>query len=490
MTTRPNILLILSDQHSPHAAGYAGNAHVDTPALDALAASGAAFDAAYCQSPLCVPSRMSLWSGWYAHRCAAWDNRSLLPDDATTIPGWLAAHGYTTASVGKMHFRGTEQHHGFQHRPYGDLVDTPVLIHQPDPPETFDGRAESHRVGRFPFAGVSSIPESLHLDTVVTTESLAWLLDYSDANPDQPWFFCASYYRPHFPLTAPGRYIRKYERRGIRRVPVPAGYPDALHPHDRYIVDDFNLLLFSDDEHARALAAYYALVEYVDAQIERLLAGLREAGLLENTLVVYTADHGEMAGEHGLWWKRTYYDASAGVPLLIAGPGIGAGQRISTPVELVDLLPTFCDWAGIPTPEGIDGESLLPLVRGEPDRRRKRTAVSELLGEKVPVRFRMARDERWKYVTFPDAPPRLFDLQTDPGETTDVWPEVPPEAPVAALQALLPESWASLAQRRDTQYASQPPFQRLSRSAAHYHLRDGRIIEADDHLYDGSSVAP
>ena len=328
----------------------------------------------------------------------------------------------------------------------------------------------------------------MHLDTVVTTESLAWLLDYTDENPDQPWFFCASYYRPHFPLTAPGRYIRKYARRGLKRFPVPPGYPDALHPHDRYIVDDYNLVRFSDEEHAKALSAYYALVEYVDAQVGRLLAGLREAGLLENTLVIYTADHGDMAGEHGLWWKRTYYDASAGVPFLISGPGIAAGQRLATPVELVDLFPTFCDWAGIDAPPGIDGESLLPLVRGEAQRRRKRTAISELLGEKPPVRFRMARDERWKVVTFPNDPPRLFDLQNDPGETVDLWPSAPADAPVAALQALLPEDWPTLAQRRDAQYAAQPPFQRSSRSTAHYHLRDGRIIEADDHLYDASTV--
>ncbi len=488
MSRPPNILLILSDQHNPHAAGFAGSAHVDTPSLDKLAQSGVVFDAAYCQSPLCVPSRISLWTGQYPHRCSAWDNRSMIDPARPTLPGWLAQNGYVTAGVGKMHFRGEEQMHGFQHRPYGDLVDTPVLIHQPDPPDTVDGRAESHAAGRFPFAGVSAVPESLHLDTVVTTESLAWLLDFADEHPDQPWFFCASYYRPHFPLTAPGRFIRKYQRRDVPLPPLPSNFPDELHAHDRYIVDDFNLLRFSDDERRAALRAYYGLVDYVDQLIGRLLDGLRAAGLLDNTLVVYTADHGEMAGEHGLWWKRTYYDASAGVPLIVSGPGISGGKHITMPVELVDLFPTFCEWARVEPPPGLAGESLLPLLRGEA--RRKRCAISELLGEKPQNRFRMVRDERWKYVEFPISPPRLFDLLNDPGERRNLWAVPPEDAPIPLLQAVVRSggSWDELDHIRETEYQKREPFRRLSRSAAHYRLRDGRVIEADDHLYDMSNV--
>ncbi|MBZ0297848.1 MAG: sulfatase-like hydrolase/transferase [Anaerolineae bacterium] len=474
----PNILLILTDQHSPHIAGFAGNDKVQTRALDRLAARSTRFDAAYCQSPLCVPSRMSLWSGRYPHHCAAWDNRSVL--HGMTIPRWLAQQGYTTAAVGKMHFRGEEQMHGFQERPYGDLVESTIPVHQPDPPDTADGRSSSHAVGRFPFAGASAIPESLQADRVVTTESLAWLLNHHTQR--QPWFFCASYMRPHFPLTAPERYIRRYLEMDLPQPPLPEGYPEGLHPHDRFIVDDFGLTRFSPEEHRRALAGYYAALDYVDDCIGDILAGLEQAGCLDNTYIVYTADHGDMAGEHGLWWKRTYYEASARVPLLISGPGIQPGAVIDAPVELVDLFPTFCDWAEVAPPSKLDGESLTGLLNG--GHREKHTALSEMLGERTETRFRMVRDARWKYVEFPSAPPRLFDLENDPDEWDDLWPEIPPEAPVDALRAHLPGEWDAIIRQRQAEYDQRPPFQPLSRAAVHYRLGDGRLIDADDHLYE------
>jgi choline-sulfatase len=489
-TSRPNILLILTDQHSPHIAGFAGHQHINTQALDRLAGQSMVFEAAYCQSPLCVPSRMSLWSGKYPHRISAWANQSVLAPEHMTIPRWLAQHGYVTAAVGKMHFRGQDQMLGFQHRPYGDLIESSVPCHQPDPPETADGRSNNHAVGRFPFAGPSSIPEGLHADTLVTVESLAWLLEFSDTHPEQPWFFCASYFRPHFPLTAPGRYVRKYLERDLPRPLLPDGYPDALHPHDRFIVEDFRLTRFSDEEHRRALASYYAALDYVDDRIGELIAGLEQAGCLENTIIVYTSDHGDMVGEHGLWWKRTYYEASAGVPLLISGPNI-EHRRIDAPVELVDLFPTFCDWAGIETPLGLDGESLLPFLTGQPDQRRKRTARSELLGGKAETRFRMVRDARWKYVDFPAAPPRLFDLMNDPDETTDLSTIAPADAPLAELAAQVERggTWDTLAERFRVDQASLEPIDVRGKSAVQFRLTDGRVIDADDHLYDGLSLA-
>lgn len=487
MARRPNFLLILTDQHSPHIAGFAGNPWVDTPHLDRLAERGVRFRAAYCSSPLCVPSRISLWTGKYPHRCSAYDNRSVLFSEHLTLPAWLAQHGYATAAVGKMHFRGREQMHGFQFRPYGDLVESRFPGHQPDPPETADGRWNDHTVGRFPFAGPTSIPESLLIDSVVTRESLAWILEFTDAHPDRPWFFCASYARPHFPLTAPGRYFRKYLRRNPPLPPRPAGYPQALHPHDRFLVEEFHLMEFPPEVQQRALAAYYACVEFVDACIGELLQCLAQAGCLENTYIIYTSDHGEMAGEHGLWWKRTYYEASAGVPLLVAGPDLPQGGETSLPVELVDLFPTLCQWAGIETPEGLDGETLLPLLQGRPAQRHKRRAFCELLGGKPEYRFRMVRDERWKVVDFPHAPPRLFDLLHDPNEEHDLATNPPPEAPLQEMLALLRQggTWEELARRHEADRQRAGTFTPLSRGAVQYRLPDGRIIEADAPLYEG-----
>lgn len=489
----PNILLIQTDQHSPHIAGFAGDRLVQTPALDRLAAGGTVFDAAYCQSPLCVPSRTSMLTGTYALNCAAWDSGSILFPDHPTLPGWLAEHGYTTASVGKMHFRGREQMHGWQYRPYGDLMECMGMatMHQPDPPETADGRWNRHAVGRFPFAGPTHIPEGLLADTLVTRESLAWLAEYdaSDApDAERPWFFCASYSRPHFPLTAPERYIRAALAREPDIPELPPEDLESLHPHDRFIVEDFRLRNFSPEEHRYALACYHACIAYVDDCIGDLLAGMQRLGLLENTCIVYTTDHGDMASEHGLWWKRTYYDASVGVPLIISGPGLPAGERVASPVELVDLFPTFCSWAGCPSPEHLDGEDLSCLL--DPARRqqrRKHLARSELLGEKTATRFRMIRDERWKLVEFPAAPPRLFDLRNDPDERHDLAAAPPADAPLDELQAALRMGldWPQLDQRREQDRERAKAFHSEERSAGatQFRLRDGRIVAGDAQLY-------
>ena len=323
------------------------------------------------------------------------------------------------------------------------------------------------------------------MESVTTIESLAWLLEFSDTNPDTPWFFCASYSRPHFPLTAPGRTFRKYVASGLKPPPLPPGYPDDLHPHDRFIVDDFNLLSFSDEEHRRALAGYYACVDYVDDCMGALLEGLRRAGGLDNTYIVYTSDHGDMAGEHGLWWKRTYYEASAGVPLLISGPGIEGKQAVSTPVELVDLFPTFCDWAEVDAPPDLDGESLAHLLSGNHDRREKRIARSELIADKPGTEFRMVRDERWKYVDFPSAPPRLFDMNADSGETNDLASDPPDDAPVDQLQAMLDEggTWEGVVKRIDEERAQLERHPVQSQGTVQYRLSGGRIVEADEALY-------
>lgn len=488
MSTRPNILLLLTDQHSPHVAGFAGDRRVQTATLDALAGQGFSFDAAYCQAPLCVPSRMALWTGRYAYRCGAWDNGSVLSTRFPTLPGWLAHHGYATAAVGKMHFRGCEQMHGFQHRPYGDLVESRFPAHQPDPLGSADGRWNRHSSGRFPFAGTTTIPESLLFDTLVVRESLSWLLEHRDAHPAQPWFLCVSFSRPHFPLTAPARYVRRYVTGDLELPPLPAGYPAALHPHDRFVVTDFRLTEFSRTRQRYALACYYASVHFVDVLLGDFLEGLRREGALDNTYVVYTSDHGEMGGEHGLWWKRTYYEASARVPLLVHGPGIPFGKRETIPVELVDLFPTFCEWAKVGVPPGVDGETLVSLLNGRPSQRRKQLARTELLGGRPETRFRMVRSRRWKVVDFPDAPPRLFDLVTDPGETEDLYLAPPAEAPLPALKEPLVQSgaWAELGRRYEKERAGRKPFAVHGRGAAQYRLNDGRIVEPDACLYPGA----
>ncbi len=495
MASKPNILFIISDQHNPHIAGFAGEKRAHTEHLDELAEQAVRFDAAYCQSPLCVPSRISLLTGRDCFRCDAWGNSSMLYPERLTFARHLSQHGYTTALVGKMHLKGPGFMGGFDYRPYGDLIIDRFCIHQPDPPYTYDGRWSNHRVGRFTWAGETAIPESLLVDGVVTRESLAFLLEHQDKSPEKPWFLCVGYSRPHFPFTAPGRYIRRHLADPPPLPRRPEGYPEALHPHDRFIVDDFHLYDYSDDVQVRGLAAYYACVDYMDDCIGELLEGCRRAGLLENTYIVYTSDHGEMAGEHGMWSKRTFYEGSARVPLLIAGPGIEGGRVVSSPVELLDFFPTFCEWAGVPTPDGLDGESLVGILEGKSSARKKRFARSELLGNPEQVLFRMARDGRWKYAEFPSYPPVLFDVLNDPEETNNLLAsgDAPAECPIEDLKRAASGglSWKEVFAIRDEEAARRPHVPpRRNRGPVQYQLGDGRIVDADAFLYEGLAEEP
>lgn len=489
-TNKPNILLLFSDQHNPRIAGYAGEKRAHTDALDALAEQSVRFDSAYCQAPLCVPSRISMLTGLETHKCYAWGNNCILYDEFLTLPQHLSQNGYTTCLVGKMHLKGPRWMGGFDHRPYGDLVVDRFCFHQPDPPYTWDGRWCNHQVGRFAWAGETVIPESLLADGVVTRESLAFLHEHADKNSDKPWFLCAGFSRPHFPFTAPGRYIRRHLADPAPLPERPEGYPDKLHPHDKYIVDDFHIYDFPDDVQTKTLAAYYACVDYMDDCIGELLDGMRKAGLLENTYVIYASDHGDMAGEHGQWSKRSYYDGSARVPLLISGPGIEGGRAVSSPVELLDLFPTFCDVAGVAKPDQLDGESLLPILSGKTNTRKKLAACSNLYGNPPQVFHRMARIDRWKYVEFPTYPARLFDMVNDPDETVDLLASgtPPSDAPMDDLRhaASCGLTWEEVFAIRDEEAARRPhPGPYLRRSPAQYQLQDGRVVDADSFLYEG-----
>ena len=308
MAQKPNILFLQSDEHSPHAIGCEGNNIVQTPHLDRLAESGTYFDGAYCQFPLCTPSRMCMLTGKYAHQCSAWNNGSILYPEHVTMPGHFAEHGYTTALVGKMHFGGKEQFNGFQSRPYGDIRGR--AGHQRDPLSKGSGGNRS----RTRDSGITEIPSSLLQERVVNEETI----EYLRSQPaDQPWFLLASYSRPHFPLTAPKRLFDKYYPDNVDMPNIPPGHLEQTHRYAKGLRKNFNTAAIPEEEARKSRAAYYACCEFLDECVGDLLTILERDGLLENTIIVYTTDHGEMAGEHGQWWKSSYYEAAARVPLII-----------------------------------------------------------------------------------------------------------------------------------------------------------------------------
>ncbi len=463
---KPNVLFLISDQHNRRVAGFAGDRAVSTPNLDRLASESMRFRNAYCQCPLCTPSRISMWTGRLPHRAGAWKNN--LPIVDRTIPEHFAEHGYVTCGIGKMHVGGERPMNGFQFRPYGDLKPNGFCGHQPDPAWTARGHQwTDHKVGHFPFAGPSEIPEDQLQDRIVTRESLDFIREHAD----RPWFVCASYSRPHHPLTTPARFWERYWPDGPKLHPWPKGFPDEMHPHDRFIVEDYGLARFSEQDRRRGLAAYYASVSFLDDCIGELLSEL--GGLLDNTIIVYTSDHGDMASEHGLWWKRTYYEGSVGVPLLIRVPGRASCEK-GCLVELLDLFPTLSDLCGFPIPDDLDGES---LIGG----RTKEFIRSEHIA-RVETTFRIVRTAEWKYVEFPEYPPVLFDMVSDPCEERNL---AGVEADLHELLWRDGESWESLyaTRKADLERATQGRLTYEGVTPNQYALPDGSIVDAETALY-------
>lgn len=414
MPPRPNILFLLSDQHSPFFSGYAGHPVVKTPHLDRLARTGIVFDRAYCQSPLCCPSRASLLTGRYCRDLGIYDNQHILDSNGITFPRTLGTAGYRTCVIGKTHYNG-EQFQGYQERPYGDLYGQ---AHQPDP-RRLPERGAAGLGGVIETAGPSGIPLPLTQTEICVAESAKWLQTHVASRGGQPFCLSVHFDKPHFPICPPAEYLRRYEGR-VHLPDLPKGFLDRETPFVRAAMRAFGIC---DPErhdraaHERALAAYCACIEWMDDAIGRVLATLDYLGLAENTLVVYSSDHGEMAGERGTWQKSVFYEASARIPLIMRFPPLtGSGGRCdANPVGLIDMFPTFCELAGIATPQACAGISLLPLLRGETIARDAIFSESVILHSPNDAGC-MIRTGRWKYNTYLDGTDELYDLEADPGE--------------------------------------------------------------------------
>jgi choline-sulfatase len=418
--TRPNILYLMSDEHSFRFMGHVpideGGEHIITPAFDNLASAGTVFTDAYCQMPLCTPSRICQLTGKEVRKSGAWSNNSILRPELQTLPEVLADAGYSTCLVGKMHLGGNRQFVGFQHRPYGDL--TGRTGHQWEP---IDQESRSNMRTRTTHVGVTEIPESLLQDVVVATETIAWLREHQHRYPNKSWFVCASFSRPHFPLTAPRRHVERYPPDAITLPRVPAAGDAYSHPMSAGMRQGFKAEAIDHEEMMRARAAYFASVSYLDEVIGDLLSRLEMDDLLENTIIVYTTDHGEMAGEHGVWWKNGWYEACTRVPLIISLPEQRRGElpvgSISVPVGHYDLFPTLCGLAGVIPPDDLDGIDLSAAIMGNVEPL-ERPIVSDALTPRwgAGTEFRSIRWRHYKFVRFRNAPPLFFNLSEDPGE--------------------------------------------------------------------------
>ncbi|MFL5269649.1 MAG: sulfatase-like hydrolase/transferase [Stellaceae bacterium] len=427
VATPQNLLVIMSDEHNRKIAGYSGHPIVRTPALDALAARGTRFSAAYTPSPICVPARASLATGLPVHRHRAWDN-AIAYDGR--IQGWahsLRKRGHHVASIGKLHYRGyPDEDYGFNESLLamhitGGVGDVTHLVRDPD-----DIRTTGKNL--IASAGPGESSYTLY-DRQVAAAAQIWLRETATRRHARPWVLFVSMVAPHFPLTAPPEHFYRYIRQDL---PRPKLYDQAARPDHPYIQlyarrSDYDKHFHGPADLQRALAGYFGLVSFLDEQIGKILTALSETGLAGKTRVIYTSDHGDNLGARGLWGKATMYEESAGIPMLLAGEGAPVGAVCATPVTLCDVSATILDAVG--AADAIDelalpGVSLLDLADQPP---RDRTVLSEF-HTYGPNAFYMLRDLRHKYVYYVDAPPQLFDLAADPEELTDLG-RLPEQAP-------------------------------------------------------------
>ena len=414
---QPNILLIMADQlATPFLSLHGGPAK--TPNIDRLAASGVNFTSAYSNSPLCAPARFAMMSGQLNSKIGAYDNASEFASSVPTFAHHLRAAGYQTSLVGKMHFVGPDQLHGFEERLTTDIypADFGWTPNWGDPDGRFDWWF--HNMDSVVHAGVADVSNQLDYDDDVAHHSIRKLRDLARTCDPRPWMMTASFTHPHDPYVARQQFWDMYTD---DEIPMPAVGVDDVEadPHSERLrhVITADTTEVTDEQIRNARHAYLANISYVDHHIGEMLDVLDRHGMADDTVVMFTADHGDMLGERGLWYKMSFFEHSARIPLIITRPGTDAVVNGSH-VGLLDIAPTLLELAGVDVPDVMDGASLIPLLDRPSDR--ERTVVGEYLGEGAIAPVFMIRRGQWKFVWSRADPPQLFDLDADPHELANL----------------------------------------------------------------------
>jgi choline-sulfatase len=416
----PNILVIQADQLTPGVLPAYGHSLVKTPHIDALAENGVVFESAYCNFPLCVPSRASMMAGRFAHNIASWDNAMEMPARIPTLAHYLRSVGYNTVLSGKMHFIGPDQEHGFSERTTTDIYPA-NFTWTPDWIAGERFRPTGVNPAGVVDAGVCVRSLQMDYDDEVEHATVQKIHDLARFQSDKPFLLWASFTHPHSPFVTTQKYWDLYNHDDIDMPKVPPIPVDELDEMSRWLYyAHAQDLLTIEDEHVRnARHAYYGMTSYVDDKVGRIMETLRATDQADNTIVIFISDHGEMLGERGKWFKQYFYEGSVRVPMIISHPATYKPGRVCEHVSLVDLLPTFMDWATDGNPpepvSPLDGHSLDGLLSGG-DERWDNTVISEYTGEGVIAPCRMIRRGEHKYIYTHGHPPLLYNTTQDPLE--------------------------------------------------------------------------
>ena len=413
-----NLLILLSDEHNKRMLGAVGHSHVRTPNLDKLVSEGVLFENAYCNSPICVPSRAILATGRYNAEIGYWDNAD--PYDGK-IPSWghRAVEGNCDAvSIGKLHFLDDQAPTGFSEQinplnVVGGVGDLLGLIRQELPV-----RKGAANMAKDVGSGETTYS---NYDKKIAEDASDWI---SNRNvDDKPWVLFVSFVCPHFPLIAPEEFYNMYPE---SEVPWPLLYKEnqrSQHPYYLAMRKCMNYDDYFDEEKVRkATSAYFGLCSFLDDNIGKVLKTLNKSAFSENTNIIYTSDHGDALGMRGMWGKSTMFEESAGIPMIIKGPDISKSKRIKTPVSLVDIFPTVVDSLKLEQnskDNDLPGKSLIKIANENDDY--ERIVLSEYHAAASPVGAFMLRKGKYKFVYFAEGyNPQLFNLEEDPYEENDL----------------------------------------------------------------------
>lgn len=403
-----NVVLLMSDEHTPAWSSFRCPDWVRTPNMERLATRGTLFENAYCPSPLCLPSRTAFTTGLRVHQTRAYSNCLVgLPADLPTYPRQLAAAGVHTSYIGC----NCDLHQPVETIGFSEFFAERL---RKFPGDTSIGRQRRELPGagqRADDLGPRPEQEGFGRDLLVMEKSLEWLRDTAPTL-DRTWVLSINLHAPHFPYHPT---LEWWEEAGW---PGDLPQPDsdsatAAHPRARELRRFYDTDSFSARQSRMLRKGYLGCVEWVDTQLGRLLDTLAALGMEEDTVVLYTSDHGVMLGEHGLWWKGSLHEGAVRVPCLAAGPGFDGGKSVQTPVDLHDLHATFFKATSTPLPEGRLG-CPLQEISSHDDRR---VVFSEYHGHGVSGSSFMVRQGAWKFLYHADAPAQLFDVETDPTET-------------------------------------------------------------------------